>query len=327
MVHTRQEFAEYCLRFLGAPVLEINVDDTQLEDRIDEAIEYWRIYHHEGIEKVYLKHKITPSALTVLTGADQFNNGEVLTGQTSGATARVVINRLDGDHQAPFYEVTYSGNTIYVDILSGTFVEGETISNGTLTSVIDTGGVTVGDINNKYIETVDAVYGVSRVLPLAGSSTSKSIFDIQYQLRLNDLYDLTSTTIIYYKQVMSHLALLDMELNGKPMFRFNRLQNRIHLDINWDGEIAPGEYVVVEAYRALDPEEFIRVWNEPWLKHYACALIKRQWAINLKKFVGIQLPGGVQLDGQSMYLEAMQEIKDLEEELQIKSAPLEFFMG
>lgn len=144
---------------------------------------------------------------------------------------------------------------------------------------------------------------------------------------MNDLYDLTSTSIIYYKQVMGHLALLDMELNGKPMFRFNRLQNRLTLDVNWDADIIPGAYVVVEAYRALDPDEFHRVWNENWFKHYATALIKKQWATNLKKFGGIQLPGGVVLDGQGMYQEATQEIKDLEDELQNKSAPLEFFMG
>jgi hypothetical protein len=153
------------------------------------------------------------------------------------------------------------------------------------------------------------------------------MFDIQYQLRLNDLYDLTSTSIIYYKQVMSHLSLLDLELNGKPMFRFNRLQNRIYPDINWETDVLRGGYVVLECYRALNPTEFVKVYSEPWLKHYVTALFKKQWATNLSKFQGVQLPGGVTIDGQGMYQQAMQEMKDLEDELVQKSAPLEFYLG
>jgi len=127
--------------------------------------------------------------------------------------------------------------------------------------------------------------------------------------------------------VMGHLSLLDMELNGKPMFDFNRLQNRIYPRINWQADIEPGEYIVAECYRALDPTQFSRVWNEIWLKHYTTALFKKQWAVNLKKFQGLQLPGGVTMDGQGLYQEASQEIKDLEEELMTKSAPLQWFMG
>ena len=111
------------------------------------------------------------------------------------------------------------------------------------------------------------------------------------------------------------------------MIRFNRLQGRIYPDINWDADIALGDFVVIECYRALNPAEFSRMWNEPWLKKYAEALFKRQWGTNLKKFSGIQLPGGIVLDGQSLYNEAIDEIKTLEDELMNKSAPLEFFLG
>jgi hypothetical protein len=138
---------------------------------------------------------------------------------------------------------------------------------------------------------------------------------------------MTSTSIIYYKMVMSHLALLDLELNGKPMFRFNRLQGRLFVDTNWDSNIKVGDYLVVECYRALDPNQFTLVWSEPWLKHYVTALFKKQWAVNMKKFQGLQLPGGVTLDGKGLYAEAIQEIAELEAELISKSAPLEFFMG
>ena len=317
---SRDQLKQYCLRALGAPVLEINVDDDQLEDRIDEAIEYWRLYHHEGIEKIYLKHKIRASTLTITTnnGGD-FKLGGIVRGLTSNASAKI-CNQTDG--------LISSGNLIVIRGIQGTFANGETVTDGTHTATLAvTNAVFLGEVDTKYIQLSDLVYGVTRMLPFAGTNTSKSMFDIQYQLRLNDLYDLTSTSIIYYKQVMGHLALLDMELNGKPMFRFNRLQSRLYPDINWEADIAPGDWVVIDCYRAMDPTTFVRVWNEGWLKHYTTALFKRQWGINLKKFGGMQLPGGVTLDGQGMYDEAVGEIKELEDELIGKAAPLEFFMG
>jgi hypothetical protein len=301
-------------------VLEINVDDDQLEDRIDEALEYWRQYHHEGIEKIYLKHQIRASRLTIVeSNAGDYKLNGTITGQTSGAKAALTKQS----------DVSSSGSTIYIRNITGAFIDGEVIAadDGTTSTLVAEDAVFIGEVDSHYIDLPDIVYGVTRVLPFAGTTVSKSMFDVQYQLRLHDLYDLTSTSIIYYKMVMGHLALLDMELNGKPMFRFNRLQSRIHLDINWQVDITPGDYVILECYRAMDPTTFPRVWNEAWLKHYGTALFKRQWGVNLKKFGGLQLPGGVTLDGQALYDEAMQEIKELEDDLVLKSAPLEFFMG
>jgi hypothetical protein len=321
-VASREQHKQYCLRALGAPVLEINVDDDQLEDRIDEALEYWRQNHHEGIEKVYLKHRINCSTLTLSTPvAETFPLGAFIQGEISGARAKCAI-QSNKESQ---------GTELIVRYVEGEFQAGENISTLDGTSVTATlaqaNFYTAGETELKYIALPDIVYGVTRMLPFAGTQTSKSMFDIQYQLRLNDLYDLTSTSIIYYKQVMGHLALLDLELNGRPMFRFNRLQNRLFPDINWDADIIPGDFIVLEGYRALDPAQFTRVWNDSWMKHYTTALFKRQWGSNLKKFAGIQLPGGVSLDGQSMYDEAMGEIKELEDSLTGKSAPLEFFLG
>lgn len=320
---TRQEFKEYCLRSLGAPVLEINVDEDQLEDRIDEALEYWRLYHHEGIEKFYLKHKINASTFTLEDPVAEIFplNGWVI-GRTSGARARVV-DQTDKISQ---------GTELIIRFITGEFQPGETIEaegDSSIAAVLssDPDFFTPGETELKYLQLSDWVYGVTRLIPFAGTQTSKSMFDIQYQLRLNDLYDLASTSIVYYKMVMGHLAMLDLELNGRPQINFNRLQGRLYPIINWESDIRPGDHVVLECYRALDPVEFQKVWNEPWLKHYATALFKRQWSVNLKKFNGIQLPGGVTIDGQSMYQEAMAEIDKLEEEMITKSAPLDFFLG
>lgn len=244
-VTSRQSLIDYCLRALGEPVVEINIDDQQIEDRVDDAIEYFRLYHYDGIEKIYLKHQITQQ-----------------------------------------------------------------------------------DIDNQYFEVNDLIYGVTRVFPVASAtSVSKSMFDMQYQLRLNDLYDLTSTSIVYYTQVMSHLALLDQTLNGQPLYRFNRLNNRLYIDTDWKAKMDIGNFVLVECYRALDPADAPRLYGDNFIKHYTTALIKKQWAVNIKKFSGMQLPGGVTIDGNKLYEEAQAEIKELEEDLMNKSAPLTFSMG
>lgn len=318
---SREDLKEYCLRDLGAPVLEINVDDDQLEDRIDQALDIFRLYHYDGIEKIYLKHQVSASEL-VITGTNATSFVGTVTGSTSGAKTQI----------PPVEFITTVNNTIKCCRTTGAFVAGETItdSEGNTATVASADFWTAGDTDNGWIPIPDLVYGVSRVLPLyQGTSSSRNIFDLQYQLRLNDLYDLSSTSLIYYTTVMQHLSTLDLILNGKPIYRFNRLQDRLFLDVDWknNNKIQVGDYLVVEAYRALDPAEFTKVWNEPWLKKYVTALFKRQWGTNLKKFSGLQLPGGVTLDGNKLYQEAVDEIKVLEDEIQNKSAPLDFFLG
>ena len=316
-VSTRTGLKEYALRALGAPVLEINVDDDQIEDRIDEALDYWKLYHYDGAEQIYLKQLIRASEVTLSASvAATFTLGEIITGATSGAKAEVCKES----------QRTSSGTLLLVRDIVGTFTAGEAITgsaghNATLSSI------TIREYDNRYVEIPDYVYGVTQVISASQASSSKNIFDLQYQLRLNDLYDLTSTSLIYYKTVMSHLALLDFELNGHERFRFNRLSGRLYLDVNWATDLVLGDYILVQSYRAMDPTTWSKVYNEQWLKQYVTALFKKQWATNIKKFSGIQLPGGVTLDGDKLYDEATTEIKELEDELQNKSAPLDFFMG
>lgn len=316
-VGTREQLKQYALRALGAPVLEINVDDDQLEDRLDEALDYWRLYHYEGVEQIYMKQKISASVITLNTAtATNFKLSEKITGNTSGATAVVTreTNRESSD------------NILLVRNVVGTFHPSEIIVGDTGTTATMT-NIVLGEYDNRFITTPDYVWGVTKILSIGQASSSKNMFDLQYQLRLNDLYDLTSTSIIYYKTVMSHLDLLDFELNGPTSFRFNRTTNRLYLDINWESDVILGDYIIVQGYRALDPNEWGKVWNEPWIKRYVIAMFKKQWAVNIKKFSGIQLPGGVTMDGDKLYQEAVDEIKELEDELQNKSAPLDFFLG
>ena len=318
-VTSRATLTEYCLRALGEPVVEINVDDTQLEERIDEALDYWNQYHFDGAEKLYLKQKITASTLFLTTSVSaSFEVGAKITGQTSGATCEVCTER---DRSAV-------ATQIIVKKIVGTFVAGETIQDASGNSaILANPAVELGNYDNRRIALPDTVYGVTRVIPFNAASSSKNLFDLQYQLRLNDLYDLTSTSIIYYKTVMSHISLLNLELNGYPLYRFNRMQGNLYLDVNWDAAFSMGDYIMIECYRALDPTQWTKVWNEPWLRKYVTALFKRQWATNIKKFGNIQLPGGVTLKGDELYAEAKEEIRELEDEMLNKSAPLEFFLG
>ena len=245
---TRDGFTDYCLRKLGHPVVEINVDDDQVSDRIDEALQYYQEYHYDGVERIYLKHQVT---------AD--------------------------------------------------------------------------DIANGYIPLTDLIIGVRNIFPFSGDNTSGSsdgLFNLQYQLRLNDLYDLTNTSLVYYSTVRDYIAMLDLLLNGTKPLRFNKHQNRLYIDMKWSSEMEVGQYIIVDCYRAMDPVTWADVWNDIWLKRYATCLIKKQWATNIKKFSGLQLPGGVTLDGDSLYKEAVEEMTELEEQMQTNySLPPDFMVG
>lgn len=312
---TRQELIDYCLRKLGHPVLEINVDDDQIEDRIDEAFSYYRDFHFDAVEKVYLKEKITASTLTITgVNAASFTNGEKITGGTSGATAIVYGN--------------ISTSQMYVYKVSGTFTAGESITGNTSSSTATLSTIVLGNYDNQYITLSDAVISVSRVLPFSSTTRGIDLFDVRYQILLNDLYSIQSTDIIYYSQVKTQLQLIQDLLVGIKPVRFNRHQNRVFIDMNWEDDVNVGEYIIVEAMRALDPTTFTDVYNDGWLKKYATALIKQQWGTNLKKFEGVQLPGGVTLNGQKIFDEATDEIQALKEEVQnTYQEPIDFFTG
>jgi hypothetical protein len=313
---TRATFKDYCLRRLGHPVIQINVDDDQVEDRIDDALQFFEDYHFDGCEQMYMKHQITQA-----------------------------------------------------------------------------------DIDRRWIYCPDPVIFVTGIIPFDQSSSSVNMFDLRYQLRLHDLYDFTSVSYVSYEITMQHIRTLNLLFSGTPLFRFNRKQNKIFLDIDWGKDLQVGQYVVVECYRALRPDtvtltgtltgttssntitgtgtifdqevienDFITlsdgqevqirtinsptsitianslsanitantatkagvsdVWNDKFLKTYATAKIKYQWGTNLSKFAGIQMPGGVTLDGPRIMQEAQAELDKLEEEMYtISSMPSEIFVG
>jgi hypothetical protein len=248
---SRTELKDYCLRKLGFPVVDINVDDDQLEDRIDDSLQYFQQFHFGGTERIWLAHQLT-----------------------------------------------------------------------------------AGDIANKYITLCDNIIGVSKVFPYTGASQSSTssagfnIFDINYQLRLNDFYNLTSSSYTYYVIAREHLSMLDMIITGEYPYTFNKNTHKLALQIEMAKRFNPGNYMVFECIRIVDSDIYSAVFNEIWVKEYTAQLFKRQWGENLKKYGNYVLPGGLVIQGDKIWLEAQTEIEKLEDKLRdTYEEPIPFLVG
>ena len=314
---SRTTLIDYCKRRLGFPVIEINVDDDQVEDRIDDALQYFQDYHYDAIQKVYLKHLVTQTDI---------DRQYIDMTQASGAATVVSGNAT----------VTGSGTNFAAEFTAGVTqltINGET---KTVSTINDKGSMVMNSVFSSSANSVpitiygasDLITGVTRIFPLSSTNATVNMFDLRYQLRLHELYDFTSTSYVNFVLTQQHLRTLDMLFSGEQPIRFNRHQNRLYVDLQWGTDIQANEYLIIEAYRIIDPDSYNDVYNDRWLKRYSTALIKRQWGLNLKKFGGIQLPGGVQLNGQQIYDEAETEIANLEQEMQDKyEVPPEFILG
>lgn len=321
---SRSDLQDYCLRRLGAPVIEINVDEQQVSDRVDDAIQFWQEYHFDGVERTFVKHKITGSLVHLTTNiADNFQKNEKIEGGTSGALAKVVSG---------------SGQDITIekmDTNSPDFVASEQITgsiSGSVATLHPTIFYTQGDIEKGYVPISNNILGITKVFNFGGAATNVSrdgeLFDLMYQFRMNDLYNLMGADMVYYAVVQSHLTTLEMLLAGSRQIRWNRKTDRLYMDTDWDKTFNPGDYLVAEAWALLDPADYPEVYDDMFLKKYATALIKRQWGANMSKFSGIQMPGGVTLNGEQIFTEAAQEITVIEEQMQKSyELPPQFMIG
>jgi hypothetical protein len=187
--------------------------------------------------------------------------------------------------------------------------------------------ITATDLANQYITMPEYIWGVNGLFPVSNSATSPSIFDLQYQFRQWDMASLTSTSLVYYTQVMQHLSLLDITLNITKQIRFNRNEGRLYIDTNWDAKMPVDTWILVDCYSVIDPDGSPKFWNNRVFKEYVTALVKKQWSAAYKKFDKIQLPGGVVIDGKDLYQEAVAECKEIEQDIINNSSPLQFFTG
>ena len=252
---TRESLKQYALRALGKPVIEINVDDDQLEDRIDEAVQFFQQYHYDGIKRTYLKYKLTAADKTRLSAINP---------ATETATQSSV------------------STTWYED--------------------------------NNYLVVPSSIVSVINIFPFSDKG-NLNLFDVRYQLRLNDLYDFSSTSVINYDIVLRHLDFLDHILVGEKPLRFNQHENRLYIDMDWTNDLQTDEWLVREAYGKVDPATYTDVWNDIYLKRYTTQLFKKQWGANLSKFNGVTMVGGVTLNGQQIYSEAQADLDKLEKEI------------
>jgi len=245
---TRQGLIDYCLRSLGDPVIEINIDPDQMEDRVDEALQYYQEFHSDATLKTYMKHLVTAA-----------------------------------------------------------------------------------DVTNEYITLASDITYVSKLFPIRGGSITKDFFDIKYQLHLNDIANLQTYMgdLAYYEQMQQYLSLIDMKLNGTPQVQFSRRENRLYVFGDFaDKDIEEGDYLVAEVYKILDPDVNTSIYNDRWMKEYTTAIFKRQWGQNLIKFEGMQLPGGVTLNGRQIYDDAQLDIDRLREAIRSEhEMPADFFVG
>ena len=324
---SREQLKQYALRQLGKPVIEINVDDDQLEDRIDEGLQYFQEYHFDGIERMYHIHQITSSKVSVSSVTGTFSNGEIITGGTSNATAEVISANSTFIVFKKHKDTTGIAN----NDTTSSFSNSETITGNNSGATATAGTVTFGDVDNHYVPLSDAITGIVGIFDIQDTSGGKSsnMFSFRYQFHLNEMPYLTSTSIVNYKMSMQHLQLLNDIFVGKKPLRFNRHQNRLYIDLDWSNDdIEVGEYIVVEAYRIIDPDTFTDVYNDMFLKRYLTALFKRQWGANLIKYQGVSLPGGITLDGRQLFEDAMTEIREIEEQMQSRyELPIDFMVG
>jgi len=265
---TRQGLIDYCLRRLGAPVLEINVDDDQIDDLVDDAIQFFHERHFDGVERMYLKYKITQADIDRGSAKNTTGVGIVTTTGTSNITGY-------GSTTFNFYETS------------------------------------------NYIQVPDSVIGVEKIFKFDTSSISGGMFSIKYQLFLNDLYYFNSVELLQYAMVKRYLEDIDFLLTTDKQIRFNKRQNRLYMDIDWASESA-GNFLILDCYRILNPNDFTKIYNDSFLKKYLTSLIKRQWGQNLIKFRGVKLPGGIELNGREIYEDAERELKELKDRMALE---------
>jgi len=294
--NTRASFKEYCLRSLGKPVIDINVDEDQVEDRIDEAVQYFSQYHTDGVERMYLKYKVTAEDKVRLRKNKEFNVVEPGTYADNIELEDATNTNLGGDEPSEGDLIKEDGSPIHLE--DSNIVE------------------TTYEENQNYLVIPDAVLSVINIFPLSDRA-NLNMFDVRYQLRLNDLYDFSSTSIVHFEMTMKHLDFLDHILVGEKPIRFNTISNRLYIDMDWQEDIDADEYLIIECYRQLDPTQHTRMFDDMYLKRYATALIKRQWGQNLSKFNGTAMLGGVTLNGPELFSTAIQEQQKLEEEIRL----------
>tara|TARA_B100000287_G_C20674244_1_gene794624 strand:- start:3908 stop:4768 length:861 start_codon:yes stop_codon:yes gene_type:complete len=268
---TRQELIDYCLRQLGAPVLEINLAEEQMQDLTDDAIQFFQERHFDGVSQCYLKYPVTQDDIDRGNARPPGGGGET-TGITS-TTASASIAGI-GTVSFPWYE------------------------------------------NSNYLQVPPEIIGVNKIFQYdnAQSMSMSNMFSFKYQLFLNDIYYWGTGELLNYSMAMTYLETLNFLLNTHKQIRFNQRMDRLYLDVDWDN-LKAGDFIILDCWRAVNPADYARVWNDSFLKPYLTALFKRQWGQNLIKFQGVKLPGGIELNGRQTFDDGQAELDRIREKM------------
>lgn len=277
MISSRAELKEYALRANGHPVVEINIAEEQLEDRLNDGLQFFSEYHFDGVEKVYLKYRMSEA--------------DIANGYISFVADNRTSQTADG---------------------SG-FADADALMTST-------------DVDcPESVLLQNLIVSVTRIFPFTQQSVG--MFDVRYQYALNDLYTFGTIDLVQYDMTQQYLQLLKQYLSPDKSIRFNRVANRMYLDSD-KRQLTAGMYLIIEAYRILDPRVYPEVYNDRLLKKYIVALVRWQWGVNLSKYNGIKLPGDITLDGQSMMKDSWQQKEEIEKEIILKGElPVDFIMG
>jgi len=268
---TRQELIDYCLRQLGAPVLEVNVADEQIQDLLDDALQYFQERHFDGVEQVYLKYEVTQ---------DDIDRGKARPPGVGGTTTAGIA------------------------------------STSATTNIVGTATTFTYYENSNYLQVPPNIFGINRVMQYddAQSMSMSNMFSFKYQMFLNDVWNWGSMDLLSYSMSRSYLETINFLLNTHKQIRFNQRADRMYLDVDW-GQLRKGQFLIIDCWRALDGSDYARVWNDSFLKKYLTALIKRQWGMNLIKFQGVKLPGGLEFNGRQIYEDGQADLDKILEQM------------
>jgi len=283
---TRQQLVEYALRQLGAPVLEINIADEQIDDILDDTIQLFNERHYDGVVRTYLKYQFTKEDIDRGKSHPYTNPGvSTSTGIYPGATGASSL---------------YPGDVP----VNQRFIE-----------------------NSNYIQVPDHIIGVDSVIVPDAATGGSGFYPFLGGLGPDAAYPLDggfgflggmgwwggADMISYYISQM-WLSTYNYLFNPSAMIRYNLRQDRLYLDINWN-RLRAGQYIVIECYRALDPEDFCKIYNDRWVKMYLTARLKKQWGQNLIKFRGTKMPGGLEMNGREIYDDAVRELEEIKNDM------------
>tara|TARA_B100001093_G_scaffold514720_1_gene589397 strand:- start:442 stop:1293 length:852 start_codon:yes stop_codon:yes gene_type:complete len=265
---SRQQLIDYCKRQLGAPVLEINVADEQVNDLVDDAVQYFQERHFDGVSQSFLKYKLTQNDVDRGRARGGIND------PTAGITTTTATATIDGAAMQFDWEE-----------------------------------------NSNYLQVPPEIIGVTKIFHYDGTNAmSSGMFSIKYQMFLNDIYYWGATELLTYAMTKTYLSDIDFLLTTQKQIRFNQRMDRLYMDVDWSN-VGVGDYIVMDCYRAANPNDYVRVWNDSFLKRYLTQLVKRQWGQNLLKFQGVKLPGGVELNGRQIYDDAQKELDNIREQM------------